>query len=385
MSFYDESKALFNETVAVRRELHANPEIGDNVPATVAVIKRELDGIGVKYTVTPENSVVADIGSGDSCVAVRADIDALPVREDTGLPFASQNGHSHSCGHDIHTASLLCAAKILKKHENELNGRVRLMFQSDEEGVTGAEKLIARGVLDGVNCALGLHVASGLPTGLINVQSGGYLASSDIFRITVTGRATHGSMPENGIDPILIGAKIVDGLQTINARMTNAFDPVVVTIGAFNAGTTYNVIPEKAELLGTVRTFDTDVRKKVCALVAEMSAKIASVYGGSAEFCEISSTPVTYNDPSLAEKVYNYSEELLGGDMVKKRALRLKASDDFACYSEKVPSVMFHVGAGTPDQGCRYPLHNPKVVFDENILLNASAVLAYLPYKLLGE
>ena len=387
MDFLFESKQIFEEVVKLRRELHQNPEIGSDLPITSSIIKRKLDEFGCTYKEPVKNNFVVLLGRPGKTLLVRADTDALPNAELSGLPFASQNGNSHSCGHDIHTSSMLGAIKILKAHESELAGTVKFVFQADEERILGAKALIKAGVMEEphVDAVLGMHTEAGLKAGMFNVDRGPFLASSDIFKITVIGKSAHGSSPENGVDPILIGAKIVDSAQTITARQINALDPVVITFGFFNSGDAPNIIPDNAVLQGTIRTFGKAARDTAKRRLSEMADDIARVYGGRAEFEVVSSTPVTFNEPHMTEQMYRYALELLGSDFVKIGDNRFKASDDFAYYSEIAPGVMYHVGMGDSSQGCCFSLHNPRIIFNEQALLNCTACYAYLPYMWLKE
>ena len=387
IDFLKNAGEIFSELVDMRRYLHRHPETGRALPETNRYIKQKLTEFGCQYDEISEGILTVVLGQGDRCVLVRADTDALPTRELSKLPFASQNGNSHSCGHDIHTASMLGAIKMLKPHERELSGRIKFLLQSDEERMLGAKAAIEAGVLENprVEAAIGMHTAIGLKTGLFNVDAGGYLASSDAFRITVHGSAAHGSMPERGVDPIMIGAKILLEAQTITSRLINALYPVVITFGTFIAGDTFNIIPDTAAMTGTIRAFDPVARRRVKQLLASIAEGVAGTYGGKAEFEMISETPVVYNDPAMTERLLGYARELLGVDGVRRGSLMLKASDDFAYYTERVPGVMYHIGMGTEADGCRYALHNPRVVFREEAMVQAAACYAYLPMRYLEQ
>lgn len=387
MSFLQSAADIYSELVEMRRFLHQNPEVGSDVPITAGYIKQKLVEFGCDFTEPIENHIVVLLGKGGKTVLVRADCDALPTRELTGLPYASQNGCSHSCGHDIHTSSMLGAIKLLKARESELEGTIKFVFQPDEERILGAIAIIEAGVMENphVDAVLGMHTAAGLKTGMFNVDAGGYLASSDIFRITVTGKAAHGSMPERGIDPIIIAAKIINEAQTITSRMINALYPIVITFGSIHAGDTANIIPDKAVLEGTIRAFDLDCRKVVNAKLGEIAKGIAELYGATGEFQLLSQTPVTYNDPEMTAEILGFARELLGEEKVRKGSLMLKASDDFAYFSELVPGVMYHIGMGDQSEGYTFPLHNPRVQFNEKALIESAACYAYLPYRWLQK
>ncbi len=367
----------YERMLAVRRRVHAQPEVGDDVDKTVALICAELSDCGCRVHEYGKNIVAAEIGSGAPVVLVRADIDALPERECSGLSFAANNGCAHACGHDIHVAVALAAARMLKSVEGELRGTVRILFQPDEERVRGALACIDAGVLSDVSAVFGMHTATGLKTGAVNTRSGGYLTSGDIFKIEVNGRSTHGSMPENGCDALYAAVKIVDAVQAVTTRMVDANDPVVITFGSFNSGSTHNIIPDKALLSGTIRAFSPEVREKVKKLVGGIVAGTAATYGASAEFKVIDSTPATLNDKQLCESFLANCRALLGDNMVFTDAIKYKVSDDFAYFAQRVPAVMYHIGFGSggADGEVRL-LHDPQIVFDERGMLNAATVCA---------
>lgn len=387
MSFLDVAKEIFPEIREVRRFLHSIPETGCTLPKTTAFIKERLNAIGCEYTEPVENNLVVVMGQGEKTILVRADTDALPVQELSDLPFASTNGNCHCCGHDIHTSAMLGAIQILKKHEDRLCGKIKFVFQADEERILGAKRLIEAGVMENphVDAVIGMHTAVNLKTGLLNADSGGYLASSDIFRITVSGKATHGSMPELGVDPIFIASKIVNEVQSITTRLVNAFYPIVITFGSIHGGDAANIIPDKCVLEGTVRAFDPEYRVYVKEKLADIASSVAETYGASADFCVLSETPVTYNNEELTAKMLQYAAELLGTQCVRQGSLMLKASDDFAFYTEMVPGFMYHIGMGDKSEGYIYPLHNPKVVFNEDALIQSVACYAYLPFRWLQD
>lgn len=388
IDFFARSMELKEEAIAIRRHLHQCPEIGFDLPKTTEFIKEKLTEYGCSYREICKCGIIADIGDPKGkTILIRADIDALPSREESGEPFAAVNGNSHSCGHDFHCTSLLICAKLLKEVESELKGCVRLCFQPDEEAINGAIEMINKGVLENphVDAAISMHTKMQFPTGKFNVGKGNYLCSSDIFRIEITGVASHGSAPETGVDPINIASKIIAAVQTIQTREINTLDPNVITFGSIHAGTAPNVIPEKVELTGTIRCFTAASRPIIKARFVELIKQIAAVYRAKAVVDFTSQTPITYNDEALCDDICRYLKEMVGEEGVSTYASGVKGSDDFAYFSEKVPSVMYHVGMGLAEDGYIYSLHNPHVRFDENALPYSCAAFAQITYRWVNE
>ncbi|MEG1757856.1 MAG: M20 family metallopeptidase [Oscillospiraceae bacterium] len=375
---------LDSEILEMRRYLHQNPEVGNELPKTTAYIKKKLTEYGCEFEEICKGGIVANIGNKKGkTVLIRGDIDALPHKELSGEPFASTNGYSHSCGHDIHTASLLTCAKMLKETESELLGNVKLCFQPDEESINGALSMIAAGVMENphVDAAISMHTNLPLMAGSFNVLPGTYLSSSDIFRIEVIGKAAHGSAPENGLDPINIATKIVDAVQTISTREVTAFSPNVITFGSIHGGDAPNIIPDSCVLTGTIRNFKREPRDYVKSRFVEIVKGICSTFRAEVKVEFTSQTPTTYNNPQLTEKLVGYLREMAGEDRVFMNDLGVKGSDDFAYFSELVPGVMYHVGMGTLEEGYTYGLHNPRVRFDERALPYSAAAFAHITYR----
>ena len=376
-----EAEALKPQLLTDRRTLHRDPEVGPSLPRTAAYVTERLTALG--YTPRPlAGGVVADITGEDTgrCVLLRADMDALRVREATGLDFQSENGAMHACGHDMHAAMLLGAAALLKRHQADLKGTVRLVFQPDEEGFTGAKSMLAAGVLKDApspKAALALHVNSGTPSGMVLCGRGTFMAGCTLFRISVRGTGCHGAMPETGVDPIGIAAQIWLALQEITGRELPAKTPAVVTVGRFQAGQAPNIIPDEAMLEGTVRTFDRAVTAQIMERIRQLSEGIASAFRGSAQMEELASAPPLQNDPALTEDMAALAETLLG----REKVFRLKeggmGSEDFASYTYELPCAYLLLGAGSPREDPRYgqPMHNPKVVFNEDVLPLGAALL----------
>ncbi len=386
--FFREAQEMNNELITMRRYLHAHAEIGFNLPDTTDYIKSKLTEFGIEFEEIVECGIVANVGKkGGKTLLIRGDIDALPHAEMSGETFACTNGSSHSCGHDIHTTALLAAAKMLKQHEDELCGNVKLCFQPDEESINGAKAMIAAGVMENphVDAAISMHTCLPLEAGTFNMLPGTYLSSSDIFKIIVKGAACHGSAPENGVDPVMIGTKIIDAVQMISTREVSALLPNIITFGYFHAGDAPNIIPDTAELRGTIRTFDKDARSRVTERFVEIAKSVAETYRAEAEVVFTSCTPTTYNDPELTENILGYLREAVDEEQVQTKQLSVKGSDDFAYFSDLVPGVMYHVGMGTLEDGYVYGLHNPRVRFNESAIANSAAAFAHIAFRWLQD
>ena len=332
---------LQDQMVADRRYLHQNPELGFELPLTSAYVKKRLTEMGYEGEDICPSGFVAIAGKKTSgkVLLVRADMDALPMAEETDEPFKSTNGAMHSCGHDIHTATLLGAAQLLKEHEDELEGRVKLCFQPAEEPIKGAVEMIEKGVLENphVDAVFGTHTSIPMKAGAVRLLEGPILASSDIFKITIHGEGSHGSMPETGVDPVNVAAHVVIALQSIIAREVSALQPVVLTFGSIQAGQAPNIV--------------------------------------AAEISYESETPPTVNDPAFTREMQAYMKEVVGEDCITEGP-RIMGSDDFAYFTEQRPGAMFHCGMGTREEGHLFGLHNPKALFDERSLPAVAAVYA---------
>ena len=375
INIIQEVKQNHETVVSWRRTLHQIPELGTNLPQTVAFITGKLAEMGIPYEVYEDCSCVkATIGQGGKCILLRGDMDALPVPEESGLDFASANGNSHACGHDFHAASLLGAAKILKDHEAELPGTVKLIFQSGEEIFKGAAAAIAHGVMENpkVDAAFATHVFAALP---LNVVAYGKkpMASVYGFKICVQGKGTHGSSPETGVDPLVVGANILLSLQEIIAREVPGGEEVALTIGHFEGGSAANVIPDSAVLEGTLRAFSPEMRAFVIPRITEIAESIAKAYRASVTVEELSSCPAVAVDDGMMELTLNAIKELDNG-MTAADALHAMGSEDFAEYSLLAPSMIVALGAGVPDKSKWVGQHNPKILFNEEILENEVAL-----------
>ena len=377
MDYARRARELRDETVAHRRYLHTNAEVGLETPRAVDYVMEWLEKCGLK----PErcgHGVTASIGSGGKTLLLRADMDALPMGEESGEPFACPTRtEAHTCGHDFHAAMLLTAAKMLKENEAALGGTVRLMFQPAEETFEGAKDMIECGILEGVDGALAFHVSPGrMPVGLVFYNGGGVMMSSvDGFRVTVHGKGAHGAYPHSAIDPINIAVHIYLALEALIAREADPSKNCVLTVGSFRAGSAPNIIPETAVLEGTIRTNDRACRELLTRRMREAAVGIAQVYGGSAEIEMLSEVPPLICDKELTDKMAEYLRELPG--LTLYPGIFASASEDFAVVAERVPSVFMYLSAGFQDERGDAPAHNPKVRFNEDVCAMGPAGLAH--------
>ena len=381
--FLQQAQQIKEDIISYRRTIHSNPEVGDTLPKTKAYVMDKLKEFGYSAEEICESGIVATIkGEKEGkTFLLRADMDALPVKEATECEFKSNNGYMHACGHDMHTAMLLGAARLLKQNQDKIEGTVKLVFQPDEEGFTGAKKMLRAGVLENpkVDAAMALHVNSGTPSNLILGGLGTSIAGCNRFRIVVKGTGCHGAMPETGVDPINIATHIYLALQEITTREIVASKPAVVTIGKFVAGEAPNIIPGEAVMEGTIRSLDKEVGEYIFKRMNDIVVSTAKMFRGEAELIELSSVPPLANNNDLLKEVTGYMKELLGEKSVVLFEAGGMGSEDFASYSYEVPSAYVMLGAGSKQENPLYgePMHNEKVVFNEDILPTGAAVHAY--------
>ncbi len=393
-----EAEQLFDILVEERRTLHRNAEIGFDLCQTVSFVKQELTAIGLQPVDCGRAGVTALAGGRKpgKVFLLRADMDALPIREESDVTFASRNGHMHACGHDMHTAMLLGAARLLKAHEDEIEGTVKLMFQPAEEILEGARDMIEAGVLENpkADAALMIHVMAGmpLPAGTAVVAAPGVSApAADYFEIKVQGKGCHGSMPNAGVDPLTAAAHILIGLQAIHARELALDERAVLTVGRMEAGNAANVIPDSVIMNGAIRAFDEETRNFIKQRTVEIAEGTAAIFRAKASVDFGSGCPALVNDSALAGCAESYVRELLGGGRVYSaaqlsivgggREAKPAGSEDFAYISQRVPSVMLALAAGESEKGYGYPQHHPMVKFDERVLPTGSAVYAYSAFR----
>lgn len=386
-NFIKQAKLIKEDLLNYRRTIHSNPEVGDKLPKTKAFVMDKLREFGYEPIEICESGIVATIEGNKSSKTflLRADMDALPMKEDTNCDFKSNNGCMHSCGHDMHTAMLLGAAKLLKQNQDQIEGTVKLVFQPDEEGFTGAKKMIKAGVLENpkVNAAMAMHVHSGTPSNVVLYGLGTSIAGCNRFRIVVKGTGCHGAMPETGIDPINIAAHIYLSLQEITSREIPSTKPAVLTIGKFVGGDAPNIIPKEVIMEGTIRSLDKELGQFIFNRINDIVKSTAKMFRGEAELIELSSVPPLANDTNLAKELGSYVKDLVGEKGVVEFEGGGMGSEDFASYSYEVPSVYFMLGAGTKQENPLYgePMHNNKVVFNEDIMVTGAAMHAYCAIK----
>ena len=361
---------IFPLAVEFRRHFHQHPEFAMQEVETQRYITEVLDKYGIVYR-TVGTGVIAMIGQGEKCVAIRADMDALKVTEETGLPFCSLTpGMMHACGHDMHMAMVLGAAVVLKSREQELNGMVKVIFQpSEEKRPGGARRLLPELLKAPVPQAMvGQHVFPNLPTGTIGIRSGAFFASSDNIIFSVEGKGTHAAMPHMGSDPILATACLIQFYQTLVTKFRDPLIPAVISITSVHGGTCNNVIPDKVEVLGTVRTHDNTLRYRLFEVIEQKSKEICELYGCTFTMDKTwNGLPVLVNDEQLTKFVTNNATELLGEDRVISMK-HLTLGEDFAIYLEKIPGAFWVLGVRPPEQENMPPLHNPKMSPDENAI-----------------
>lgn len=353
-----------------RRHLHANPELSFQEAQTADYIAGQLASLGpLKISRPTPNSVVAELqGTAPGpCYALRADIDALPIQEESDEPFCSTRpGVMHACGHDAHSAMLLGAASVLCQLQAQLQGSVRFIFQHAEEVPPGgAQQLVDLGVLDGVKMIFGLHVMPNFPTGEVGMKQGVFSGSSDNFDIVLQGKGGHGSMPHLCIDPVPIGAEIVSALQQIVARKLDPLNAPVLTVATFQAGDSYNVIPDSARLAGTLRTHNQEVRERVPLLVEQTVAGISQAHGASYKIDWTRGYTIGNNHPDACAIAREVVAEAVGPQALREWTSAMFGSEDFSSYQEKVPGCFLFIGSGNEAIGATYGVHNPRFKLDE--------------------
>lgn len=383
------------------RFLHAHAETGFSLLKTLVYVEQRLLAMGYEPKRCGRAGISVCVGKENEksgrCILLRADMDALPIREKTELSCACKQGNMHACGHDLHTTMLLGAAKLLKDRENQLGGIVKLMFQPAEEILEGAKDMISEGILESprVDCAMMLHVTCNVPwkTGTVIVSSPGISApAADFFRITVQGKACHGSTPWEGVNAISIAAKIVSGLEAMTANEFPAGEKTVCSIGTIQGGEGANIIAAEVALEGSLRAFDENRRRHVKKRLEEISSETAKAFGGEATVLFHRGCPTLVNDAEMSEKTGEYMRNLLGPDMVLTSDELMRSgnggsggSEDFAYVSQEIPSIMVALAAGEAKDGYSYPLHNAKTAFDLSVLPYGCAVYAECALRFLQD
>lgn len=377
-----------DKVIEWRRDIHQNPELSNREFKTAEKIAAHLRGLGIEVQTGVAHTGVVGILKGNQAgkvVALRADMDALPVTERNDLPFRSEVtseflgqavGVMHACGHDTHVAILMGVAELLAAQKEQIKGTVKFIFQPAEEGPPpgedgGALLMVKEGVLKSpdVDAIFGLHINSQTPAGMIRYKPGGTMAAAQSFTIHVKGKQSHGSQPWSGVDPILISAKIIDGLQTIISREANLTkEAAVITVGKITSGVRFNIIPESAEMIGTIRTLDYDMKDKINRRMEEMVTTIAKAYGGEATITIKDATDITFNDPELVAQMLPTLQRVAGSDQVVLQKA-VTGAEDFSYFQRDVPGFYFFLGGMTPGNTTPYPHHTPDFLIDDSGLI----------------
>lgn len=387
IDFIKEARALFPYTQSMRRDFHIHPELGFQEVRTGGIVAKELEALGLEVTKGVGKTGVVGLLEGSKpgpTVLLRFDMDALPIVEETGAAYTSQNqGVMHACGHDGHTAMGLTVARILQNHRDELSGTIKFCFQPSEEGfngeeVGGNEMMIRDGVLEGpkVERTLSMHLWNEQPVGWIGVGKGPVMAGAELFTIKLTGKGGHGAAPHLTIDPIVAASQIVTALQSITSRNVAPLQSAVVSVTTVHAGTAFNVIPQEAELTGTIRTFDLDVRKKVLERFEQVIRGVGEAMGCQVEIDVKRVTPAVINNDAISEKVNQTAQHLLSDSTIDTAPYMTMGAEDMAFMQEKVPGCYFFIGSNNKEKHLDYGHHHPKFDFDEEALVRGTALMA---------
>ena len=370
MEYLKRATEINPEVIANRRYLHQHPELAFDLDNTVRFVKEKLTEMGYAPADCGDHGVVALAGGKrpGKCILIRADMDALPMKEESGLEFSSlTDSAAHTCGHDTHTAMLLGAAKLLKEMEDEIPGTVKLMFQPAEEMGTGAENMLKAGVLENphVDASFGIHIFAAVPAGVLVYGNGPMLSSCDVFEITVKGKGGHGSMPNDTVDPIMVGAHIITALESINSREIAPDSFGVLTVGCFQSGSKFNIIPDTAFMTGTIRTFDSEVREFIKKRLTELAEGTARAYRAEATVSFPTQICAVNTDKDVARIVGESVAAAVGAPRVIGNFKPIAGSEDFGYITSEVPSTFFGLG-GCPTDYPAYPQHSPNIRFNED-------------------
>ena len=372
MNTFDRAKALGTELYRIREQIHRHPETGNQEFETAALVEKTLQGLGIETQRVTETAIVGELkgGMAGPTVGLRADMDALPITEETGAAFASQTpGIMHACGHDIHTAAALGAAMLLAEKRETLPGTVRFFFEPDEEGSGGAARMIAAGCMDGVDAVFGAHVDPGLPAGTIGVRFGKFYAASDMFSVTVHGKSAHGAQPQKGIDALAAAAALVTELRSLPGKYIA--DPAVLSIGTFHSGTAGNIIADKAEFSGIMRTLGPEDRTELKQHFRETVKNISDSFQARADISIRESYAGVVNTDAETLHVQRTAEALFGIENVRILSEPIMTTEDFGCFIDVAKGSFFHIGAG-----CAAPLHNPKFLPEPLTIIRLAALHA---------
>lgn len=385
----EKARSNENKIIELRRTLHQHPEIAHKEFETQKILLEYLEPLGIETKKLAGTGLVATIkGKGDGkTVAIRADMDALPIREENDVPYKSLNdGFMHACGHDNHMSMVYGAALILNELKNSMMGNVRLIFQpAEEEGtIGGAKPMIQEGALDGVDYILGMHVWPELPEGILGYRSGPFFAAADTIRIEIVGKGGHGAKPDITVDPIMISAKVIDALHTISSRQIDPLEPFVITIGLIEGGTAHNIIPDKVEMLGTVRTMEKKTRDNMEEMLKKIISGITSAFNANYRLEYIYGYPILVNDEGVTTFMRDIASKILGKENVVQ-AKQTMGGEDFAYYLEKVPGTFMLLGTYNEKLGYVHSVHTSKFNVNEKILPFGSAIFAEGAIELLKK
>jgi len=380
----EKAKQYFPEIQAIRHHIHAHPELSFEEYKTAAFVSAKLTEWGIKHQTGVAGTGIVGLiegkNPGKRCIALRADMDALPIQEQNEAPYCSQNdGIMHACGHDVHTSCLLGAAKILNDLRSEWEGTIKLIFQPGEEKHPGgASLMIAAGVLETPkpNAIYALHVYPHLPSGTVGFRAGQYMASADEIYITIEGKGGHAALPHQTVDPIAIAAQVITGLQQVISRKGNPLIPSVLTFGMIKGGFATNVIPDKVELLGTFRTMDEPWRAEAHKWIKDFTEQTCAAYGAKAIVDMPPGYPSLFNDPTLTAKAEGFAKEYMGAANVRTLDLRM-AGEDFSFYTHHVPGCFFRIGTSKDGKQFTAPVHNAHFDIDEDALITGMGLMAW--------
>ena len=388
-AYLDQAHELFEYTQGMRRDFHRHPELGFEEVRTAGIVAGELNALGLHVdSGVAETGVVALIeGSQPGPVALlRFDMDALPITEQTGAQYASENpGVMHACGHDGHTAIGLTVARLLYARRQELSGTVKLVFQPAEEGLGGAERMIDEGLLENPrpDVALALHLWNDKPVGWLGISPGPVMAAAERLELRLTGKGGHGAAPHLAVDPVLASAHVITALQSVVARNVPPLKTAVVSITAVHGGEAFNVIPPQVEMQGTVRTFEPEVRQKVLERIRELVESTAGAFGCQAELELLPLTPAVINDPQVTARLQSVASQILPSSQVEASS-RTMGSEDMAFILREIPGCYVFVGSSNAEKGLDAPHHHPRFDFDERVLPQAVALMAAATAELLS-
>lgn len=386
------AEALLPEWVQIRRHLHAHPELSFEEYETAAFVAAQLDQLGIPYEKgicgTGIVALIEGRNPGSKCIALRADMDALPITEENETTYRSQNeGVMHACGHDVHTTCLLGAARILQELKEEFEGTLKLIFQPGEEkNPGGANLMVQAGVLENPKpeAIIGLHVYPQLPAGMAGFRSGQYMASADEIYITIKGKGGHAALPQQTVDPIAVAAMVITGLQQVVSRKSNPLTPTVLTFGKIAGGSATNIIPDRVELMGTLRSFDEPWRQEALEHVRRITENICAAFGAEATIDIPDGYPSLFNDPETTAFAQSAAADFLGTEQVEELGLRMGA-EDFSFYTRHTKGCFFRIGTNHNNETFTLPVHNSRFDIDENALKTGAGLMSYIALRMLGN